>query len=60
MPESTEYRAWLDETEREAYEMIARRYDEGRAALDLRTDEDAADQDGNGESEGSQRQGEAS
>ncbi|MBA0124068.1 hypothetical protein SAMN06265360_101156 [Haloechinothrix alba] len=44
MPETTEYREWLDETEQEAYELIARRYDEGRAALDTRTTEGLAEQ----------------
>lgn len=33
MPESMDFHAWLDQTEREAHDAIARSYAEGRAAL---------------------------
>ncbi len=41
MSESTDFRAWLDRSEREAHDAIARSYAEGRAALGV---QDAADQ----------------
>jgi hypothetical protein len=38
VPESMDFRAWLDQTEREAHDAIARSYAEGCASLGSRPD----------------------
>ncbi|SFB54336.1 hypothetical protein SAMN05216266_11811 [Amycolatopsis marina] len=70
MSEATDFRAWLDQSEREAHDAIARSYAEGRAALgspDGREDEveqstvkqestGAAEESGSGEQTGDEKQ----